>query len=205
MLVPLAGMPTPGRTWLMIGLLALAVAAGGVLGQVAKPEAQPLVLYDATPSRAFVLPQLVAVAESTAKTWEGLQAIRATGRTGREILLVLVDNLFALGYGAGFGLLYLALSNLASRNGRLSNLVADLLRFAAACYPVAAAFDLIENQLVAILLLLPPGGVGEILILAARYCAIPKYDLSLLVGPTTALLAGVVAAVSYLRRPAAAE
>jgi hypothetical protein len=199
-MVPFGALPAPSQTRLMIAALALAVACGCVLATVAPPEAQPCVLYGSRRPPPLAWPpgllHLFDVGGPTDATWACLQRIAIV----RELALVLVDDAFALGYGLGLGLGLAGLARRSRARPAMPPIVAGLLDFSAACFPLAAGFDLVENQLTGALLLLSPGQTGEFLIMVARYCAVPKYDLSLLVGPLTALLAAVVAVVSWRGR-----
>ena len=200
MLVPFSSLPKPRRIWLTVAFLALALACSYVLAEMAPPQAQPCVLYGSRhmPERDWhlALIAMFTVSDSLDATWACLRQMAI----GRELVLVLVDDLFAVSYGLGLGLLLAGLSGRAEDCAAMPRLLTSLLRFAAACYPLAAIFDLVENQVTAALLLLPRGVLADTLILAARYCAIPKYDLSLLAGPLVLAGAGVIALVSWCYR-----
>lgn len=203
MLVPFATLPHPRRTWLMTGLLVAAAVCLYLMGRVWTPQAQHWVLYGdpaASPADLATPLKLVGVTAPVEKTWDGLDKIRSDGDVGRELVLVLLDDLFALSYGGGVGLLLLAASRGAYRNGYLPKFGVNLLRFSAACFPVAGAFDLVENQLVAVLLFMDRGSTGDTLIFIVRYCAIPKYDLTFVLGPVLVLLAVVIALVWRMRQ-----
>lgn len=167
-----------------------------VLGVALPQQAQPCVLYGQTtlprdPLR-LMLPALYSKPGSLAATG---RCLRDMDRS-RELVVTLIDTVFALTYGGGLVLLLRTLA----RHAAGGSFAAILWRCGAVCFAVAAAFDLMENQITAALLSPLDGPTRNVLVTAARICAMPKYVLALVIGPALAALGGVLVAIRRLWR-----
>ncbi|HJQ58213.1 MAG TPA: hypothetical protein VJ890_15000 [Vineibacter sp.] len=177
-------------------MLATGLVCAVVLGWVLPQVAQPCVLYGSAALPCDALRLLLPALDLTPPSVDAARRCLASTDARRELAVTLIDNVFAVTYGAGLALL---LQSWARREAG-ATAVARLLRIAAACFIVAAIFDLAENQITAILLAPLGPTVSDVLIVTARICAMPKYVLALVLGPALALLAGTIALTRSLKK-----
>lgn len=206
MLVPFADWPGPRRMRLAIALVITAAACMVVLSIVLPPAAQPCVLYAQSAMPMAPWHDMPMALLRLSNSFEAARLCLATTLLGRELATTLIDNVLALSYGAGASLLLLALARSTPSGRPLPRFLADMLLFAAACFPVAAAFDLVENQvtIAARIQGSQPLWISDALIFVARYCAIPKYAL-ISVGLLLALLTGLLALLAWVQRRLASK
>ncbi len=113
-----------------------------------------------------------------------------------ELALRVVDDLYALAYGAAGAFAFLWWRH-AARRARWPGASIAALSLAAMAMPVAAISDLIENTAVMVALNWPNASSA---IAVARFAAAPKYALAVIAAPVLALLALAIWRVARLAR-----
>lgn len=186
-----------GRKQLMVGLLGLMVGSAVLLGWLGS-AAQTCVLYG---DMKRVFPS--GLFDVTGPLSETVTCLSEHGQSAGTWVLIsplIADDLFAIGYGGGIGLLIWRASAAAARLGWAGWSVAAL-RLSALSYPIGGIFDLVENQMIIAALLMEPPDTRFVTIVA-RAAAVPKYGLAFIVGPlllATGGLAGLLRRSCHLQ------
>ncbi|MCW5745158.1 MAG: hypothetical protein KIT36_03030 [Alphaproteobacteria bacterium] len=190
------GGPESRQDRLTLGLMALLMVSAALLAWLGG-EAQSCALYGAAHR-----PPHVGLFDVATPLSGSVSCLADHGRARdvlTTILPLLVDDLFAISYGGGIGLLVGGWGTAAARQAwpRWS---VRTLHLAGWSYAIGGAFDLIENQSVIATLLIGDRPATDLLLIIARAAAAPKYGLALLVAPALLLVGGLLGFIATLRR-----